>query len=454
MTAAGIYVRISSDVTGQGLGVQRQEQDCRTLAAARGWDVVEVYADNDISAYSGKVRPAYERLLADVDAGRVRAIVAWHSDRLHRSPRELERFISLAERTGLWVETVQAGTVDLGTASGRAVARTLGAWARFESEHKSDRIRRKLAQNATDGKPHGGHRPYGWESDRMTPRESEAAVIRESVRRLLAGEPVRAVIRDLTARGLSSSTGRRWTHATFRKMIVQGRHAGIVTHFGQEVGAATWPPIIAPEAWRALVRTLDDPARVLTPGRGGKVHLLSGIARCGVCGGPLRVGRSKAYLAYRCQENSCTSRGQDYMDEYVTEVVIGRLSLPDAGALLLAADDGSEREQAAERAESVRHRLDEAAQAFASGLLTMRQLETISGQLRPELAALELAAAPPPDRSYVLGDLIGSDDVRASWDRLSPDGRRTVVRILLGITVRRARRGNTFSTDGIELTWR
>ena len=47
---AAIYVRISRDREGAGLGVQRQEQDCRELAERLGWHVVGVYPDNDVSA--------------------------------------------------------------------------------------------------------------------------------------------------------------------------------------------------------------------------------------------------------------------------------------------------------------------------------------------------------------------------------------------------------------------
>jgi site-specific DNA recombinase len=114
-----VYCRISQDGEGQGLGVARQEADCRRLAERRGWDVVEVYVDNDLSAYSGKARPGYQRLLADIEAGKVEAVVAWHPDRLHRSPVELEAFIDLVERSGVGVETVQAGRVDLATPAGR-----------------------------------------------------------------------------------------------------------------------------------------------------------------------------------------------------------------------------------------------------------------------------------------------------------------------------------------------
>jgi DNA invertase Pin-like site-specific DNA recombinase len=66
---AGIYVRISQDREGAGLGVARQEEDCRALCERKGWQVAGVYADNDVLAYTGKPRPAWNRFLADIAAG-------------------------------------------------------------------------------------------------------------------------------------------------------------------------------------------------------------------------------------------------------------------------------------------------------------------------------------------------------------------------------------------------
>src|SRR4051812_36621755 len=81
---------------GAGLGVQRQEEDCRREAARLGYTIAEAYVDNDVSAYSGKPRPEYDRLLQDIATGHVEAVVVWHTDRLTRSPRELETFIEVA----------------------------------------------------------------------------------------------------------------------------------------------------------------------------------------------------------------------------------------------------------------------------------------------------------------------------------------------------------------------
>src|ERR1700739_1529414 len=150
-TAAAIYVRISQDREGAGLGVQRQEADCRKLAKQLRWKVSGVYVDNDISAYSGKRRPRYEDLLADIEAGAVTGVLAWHPDRLHRSPLELEHYINISERHGVTTHSVTAGRWDLSTASGRYNARNIGNSARYESEHKGERIRAARVQQAKHG---------------------------------------------------------------------------------------------------------------------------------------------------------------------------------------------------------------------------------------------------------------------------------------------------------------
>jgi len=95
---AAIYVRFSADPQGTALGVERQRADCEALCERRSWKVAEVYVDNDVSATSSKPRPAYARLLEDIDAGVVDAVVVWDLDRLYRKPAELEDFMLLAEK--------------------------------------------------------------------------------------------------------------------------------------------------------------------------------------------------------------------------------------------------------------------------------------------------------------------------------------------------------------------
>ncbi len=70
---AGIYLRISADRENDELGVKRQLKECKALARRLGWELVEVFIDNDQSAYKRKVRPDFSRLKEWTQDGRINA---------------------------------------------------------------------------------------------------------------------------------------------------------------------------------------------------------------------------------------------------------------------------------------------------------------------------------------------------------------------------------------------
>ena len=144
------YLRQSLDRHGDELAVSRQREDCEKLCADRGWPWLE-YVDNDTSATGHKPRPAYQRMLADIRGGNIDAVVVWDADRLHRQPRELEDFITLADKHKIALATV-GGDFDLSTPTGRGNARMKGVFARMEMEQKGERQRRSARQRAEAGK--------------------------------------------------------------------------------------------------------------------------------------------------------------------------------------------------------------------------------------------------------------------------------------------------------------
>ena len=160
---AVIYVRLSRSRSDEPSGsIQRQEAECRKLADNRGYQVIAVEADDDVSAYSGRVRPGYQAVMHMVEAQEAEVVIAWAADRLHRSPRELEDFVDAVEAAGVDVLTVQSGDVDLSTPAGLMQARMLGNVARYESEHRSNRTTLAHEAIAREGRWHGGRRPYGF----------------------------------------------------------------------------------------------------------------------------------------------------------------------------------------------------------------------------------------------------------------------------------------------------
>jgi DNA invertase Pin-like site-specific DNA recombinase len=461
----GIYVRISDDKEGSGLGVARQEDDCRvTLIEPNRWTPVEVYVDNDRSAYSGKPRPAYRRMLADADAGRLDAIVAWHTDRLHRSPRELEEFIDLVERRGLVVQTVKAGLLDLATPAGRMLARMLGAQARYESEHKADRQRAKHRQIAlAGGTAGGGTRAFGFDIDGVTVREEEATAIRGAASRVLAGGSLRGVCADLNDRGILTPAGGRWQQGPLRRMLMSARLAGKREYQGEIVADAVWPAIISLELVVALRRLLTDPDRATR--RAPRSYLLKGLLRCSGCGQALVARpRSDGARCYVCASGArdakfagCGKRRvlAEPIELFVAEAVFARLDSPALRTAIRAAerpaDDGAQR-----RSDNALLRLDELAATYADGAITMREwlaarqsLERALERARGELAVQSGVGA--------AGEFVGRAGVlRDAWEAFDLDRRQAVVAsVVARVMVAPGRPGlNRFDPGRFEVVWR
>lgn len=299
---AVVYARISEDTAGRGLGVTRQERECRELAERNGWEVVDVLVDNDRSAYSGKRRPGYEALLDGLKVGTWDAVVAWHPDRLHRSPKELEAFIDLLDATGAKVETVMAGYWDLSTPSGRLVARQLGAVARYESEHKSERMKAKHRELFLAGQPSGGDRCFGYGrtgAERLLIIEHEAAVLREMADAILAGRSLRSLCVDLNRRGIpTAGVGAGWAPVPLKRLVTSAHVAGKRERDGVVVDAA-WPAILPWATVQRLRALLNDPARRMNL-RSRSYLLTGGIAVCGLCRKRLharpRQGGARSYV--------------------------------------------------------------------------------------------------------------------------------------------------------------
>ncbi|MFD0585202.1 recombinase family protein [Dactylosporangium darangshiense] len=234
MTTA-VYLRISEDRLGEGLGVERQREDARALADRRGWTVRE-FVDNDISATNGKFRPGYAALMAAVKAGEVERIVVFHTSRLWRNRRERADGIELLREARVSVVPVKGPELDMTTAYGRGMAGMIGEFDTMEVEIKSERQRREAQQRAEHGKPASGRRAFGYTADGMALVPDEAEALRGAYQRLLTGRTLTGIARDLNAAGFATTMGGTWRHNAVRLMLGNLRNAGVRTHRGKEVG--------------------------------------------------------------------------------------------------------------------------------------------------------------------------------------------------------------------------
>jgi len=442
----------------------------------RGWRVVAVFEDNDISAYSGRPRPGYRALLEAIGHGEIDVVVAWHGDRLHRRPVELEEYIMLCEQQRVTTHTVQAGFVDLASASGQMVARVVGAMSRYESQHKGDRVRRARQQAAQAGKAHG---PLGfgyqWDavSDRWRVVEDEAATVREIADRILTGETLGGICRDLNRRGVATPRGGfGWRPSNVRPMIAGGRYCGYREYtpgsagqrgrgrgFGPLVAQGVWPPILTKETTEQIRVLLSDPKRTAKRVRS---YLLSGILRCGKCGAKMngstdnRTGKHRYVCAQQPGLNRCgkTVISGPPTDELVTGMVLASLGgVPPAAKRsdAAAADD-----DALTHLNAISDQLQDYMRQKIEGRLTseewstarellLRRRDELEDRIRTSHATVARRLLPSSDA-----------DIQQAWRDAAPSRQRAILTAVVGhVTVlpRTSPGGNRFDPSRLEVTW-
>lgn len=432
---AAIYCRISKDDDGRRLGVQRQEADCRALCARQGWTVDDddVFIDNDKASKANVQRERFDAMVDVIRSGDVKALVVYHPDRLTRRPVELESLIDLIEETRVKVATVSAGDYDLSNASGRMVARMLGAAARAEVERMGERMRSKKKQLAQAGLPlGGGRRSYGFTRDGLRVVEAEVAVLREAAASILAGESLNGATLRLNSAGTVPDSG-SWSRTALRSALTSHRVAGLSIHLGN-VTPAQWPAILDERTWLAM-RDL----RRARPNTWG-THLLTGVAFC-ECGGPMYFHRNRRKgAAYTCVTTSggcggCSIQAEP-LEIYVLEQV--ERTLPRIAAAAEAAHAPTPDLDAADRAvDAAEATLADWTRKHLAGELDPVEWDTAAAELRGRLAKLRT------DRTRAIGSYhrepVTAASVVEEW--ADTDARNGWLRRYVVVTVERCGRG-------------
>ena len=434
-TIAAMYLRQSKDTEGNELAVSRQRKDCLRLCAEYGWEPIE-FVDNNTSASNGKTRPAYKRMLNDIRDNKIQAVVVWDLDRLHRQPIELEHFINLADEKQLALATV-TGECDLSNDNGRLYARIKGAVARSEMDRKSARQRAAAKQRAESGKVSFPCRPFGYTSkDATAIDKDEARHLRAAYKAVLRGHSLNKIATDWNAKGVKTSRGGTWKATTLRDVLMAARNAGLRSYRGEIIGKASIPAIVNEGTYRDAVAILTDPARTLAPANGyGRKYLLTGLIACGVCGQPMgsSLHSTSRLPIYLCRHCGRCSRNGARVDQYVTDLVVERLSRDDARELLIA-HERADLAALVDEANTLRANKKRIAAMFARGEVDDDQLKAFTAEHNRLIEDVETKLH-DGNKSHIYEGVIGADDVRTKFEALSLDRKRAIVDALVSVTV-------------------
>ncbi len=282
---AACYCRISSDPQDKRQGTTRQREDTAIMCEVNGWTPVDYYVDDDKSASNGRNRPAWERLLTDMKAGLIDAVVVWNQDRGWRKMADLEDLRPHFASLGVRLATTNIGIIDFNNADDIFRVQVSTALSEMEIAKMRARQRRAARGRAESGKPKWrrafGYLPYeGRKEDDTGERHPDpvtAPLVEKAYKALLAGTSISDVARTFNAAGAYGLNGKPWEPTTMSLFLRNARNAGIRVHThvekdmaGKAVTVAdvigtgqsgTWTPLVTESTWRAAQSILDAPGR-------------------------------------------------------------------------------------------------------------------------------------------------------------------------------------------------
>ena len=371
MKKCGLYVRVSTErqamIRDGSLDTQesrlRAYVSCRSTAQ-ESWEIADVYREEGASGKDTN-RPQIQRLLADVEAGRISVILCTKIDRVTRSLLDFFSMFSLFQRKGVEFISIDE-SFDTSTATGRAMLKIILVFAELERERTSERTREKMAWRAEEGLWNGGQ-VLGYDIDPenkgvLIPSALESQIVRFLFETYLETGSVREAARRANARGwrtksFKSRRGRSHVGEPFTKSsVVQSLrnpvYIGKVQHKGRQF-QARHQAIVEMDLWNKVQSKLGRSLKMQRRyGRGpSHVFRLKSLVRCGQCGSYMTpyFGKcgDRVHHYYKCTRmgdgsDRCTMRlvRADALEDVVLERLKRISGSPELAAQIVSNSNG------------------------------------------------------------------------------------------------------------------
>ena len=467
-TAAGLDQDFNS--------LDAQREACEQYIASRvhaGWYLLPERYDDGGFTGANLERPAFQKLMQDIEQGKIDIVITYKVDRLSRSLLDFARIMDLFQRAGVSFVSV---TQNFSTADamGRLTLNMLMSFAEFEREMIAERTRDKMAAARRKGKWIGGRVPLGYRVDggKLVIDEDEAALVREIFRVYQEEKSLLATAEILNARGWRTKKcitrtdkhtgGLRWDKGSVHRQLTNPVYVGKVGFQGT-IYEGEHVALIDEKTFADVQQLLKSMAPESgSERRGRQDFLLRGLLRCRVCGSAMTprwsTSRGRKYRYYVCTRVSSSGREAcsvrsvpaSAIEEFVVKQIRSVVEKPE----MLARVNDILQQQHNQRAPAIEQELAQLTpehrrcreegrrvlqaigegNARQSGMAAERlteldeqahQLEHRMAELRDELAAIErnTVSLEEVQRAIALFDPI--------WDMLFPRERARILHLLL-----------------------
>ena len=358
-----IYTRKS---TNEGLDQEFNTLDAQREAAeayiasqqANGWICLPDRYDDGGFTGANIDRPALARLLADIEAGKIDAVVVYKVDRLSRSLLDFARMMETFERFHVSFVSVTQH-FNTATSMGRLILNVLLSFAQFEREMISERTRDKMAAARRKGKWLGGVPALGYDVDRQTRRlvinHKEAAQVQNIFGLYLQLGGLVPVVEELARRGWVNKQwttrknvvrlGKPFNKGTLHYMLTNATYSGRVK-FEDEIYQGEHEAIVSDEVFQRVQALLEKNRRIRKlPKANGCRGVLEGLLYCAACESRMihtytskETRRYRYYLCSSAQKRgweSCPTKSIPALEieQFVMKEVHGTVQIGSASQL-------------------------------------------------------------------------------------------------------------------------
>lgn len=312
----GIYVRVSTqEQAREGHSVQEQENRLRAFCEAKDWNIVRVYVDGGFTG-SNMNRPELNRMLKDIERGKIKTVLVYKLDRLSRSQKDTLHLIEeVFLKKGIDFVSMNEN-LDTSTPYGRAMIGILSAFAQLEREQIKERMMMGRIGRAKEGHYHGGaHSPVGYHyvEDELIPDEYEFMIIRKIYKMYVEEhKTIKAIVRELNEAGLFLEGGKRWYEMAVRRCLFNPLYKGDIV-FQDQVYKGQHKPVYTEEQFEKIMKEKKVRDLSLAPHQANAfkhTSLLGGLLFCGKCGARYFTKQTTGSTSkYHYQYYTCYTRG-------------------------------------------------------------------------------------------------------------------------------------------------
>lgn len=317
-----IYVR-QSTAREDSISPEVQEDACRRYAQQRGYEVVDVVQDLDLSGRHFAKRRVGEIIERVKAGGHFSVVLVWRWSRWGRNVGMARLHIAALEQAGGRLESATEPIEDVRSAVGNFQRNVLLSMAEFESDQKGEQWKEAHALRLRGGKPHSGQPRFGYiyddEQHLHVPDPERFDWLARAYRDYIAGLGTLKIARIINDAGVTTARGNLMTAASLRATLDSGFGAGLIRRkVGEDVQyvEGVHEPAITRDEWEAYLarRSVKVAPRAANP-----VTPLSGLVVCAACQRPMKAAwqigtHQEKVRAFKCayqkgkSTKPCTTR--------------------------------------------------------------------------------------------------------------------------------------------------